>query len=283
LLLGLLEENRVFRLSDSDVQCTGEFRRALEFRDLLELKLSMAHLGAHDFLDHFTDMVRQPRQSIGKLDFCSLFAYERARESTPANYAKTKRWMQITTGLTRYEAAACMKYHDFSRYSSVLDVGGNSGEFLLQLCRRHAGLRGTVFDLPVVCEVGREHVAGQPEAGRIEFMEGDALSSRWPSGFDLVSFKSVLHDWPDEQALRLLAKARDAVRPGGTVLIFERAPVEPDRCKSFSMIPFFLFFGAFRSPALYEEQLRRLEFTGIETRKITFDMPFHLLAARKSG
>jgi SAM-dependent methyltransferase len=282
LLLGLLKKSQVLRQGDSGLQLTEEFRRALDFRDLLELKLSTANFGAHDLLDHFTEMIRHPRQSIGNLDFCSLFAYEKGLHNAPENYEFTKRWMQITSGLTRYEAPVCMKYHDFGRYSHVLDVGGNSGEFLLQLCRRHLQLKGTVFDLPVVCRVGREHVAGRPEAARITFVEGDALHSRLPSGFDLVSFKSMLHDWPNEQARLLLVNASEALRPGGTLLIFERAPFEPtDGSLAFSMIPFLLFFGAFRSSTLYEEQLERLGFSGIEARSIELEMPFHLITARK--
>ncbi len=283
LLLGLLEKSGVLKPSDSGVRLTEEFRRALDFRDILELKLSTANFGAHDLLDHFTEMVRQPRQSIGNLEFCRLFDYKKSLHDTPENYNFTKRWMQITSALTRYEAPVCMKYHDFGRYSHVLDVGGNSGEFLLQICRRHVQLKGTVFDLPVVCRVGREHVAGQPGAGRVRFVEGDALNGGLPSGFDLVTFKSMLHDWPDEQATLLLVNASEALRPGGTLLVFERAPLEPAGCVSFSMIPFLLFFGAFRPSAFYEEQLRKMGFTGIETRRIELEMPFHLITARKSG
>lgn len=284
LLLGFLEKSQVLKRSDFGIRLTEEFLRALDFRDLLRLKLSTANFGAHDLLDHFTDMVRQPRQSIGKLDFCRLFAYERGLHDTPENYEWTKRWMQITSGLTRYEAPVCMKYHDFGRYSCMLDVGGNSGEFLLQLCRRYAQLKGIVFDLPVVCRVGREHVAGQPEDGRITFIEGDALNARLPSGADLISFKSMLHDWPDEQARRLLANASESLCPEGTLLIFERAPLDPvDGSMPFSIIPFLLFFGAFRSSTLYENQLRKLGFTAIETRKIDLEMPFHLITARKGG
>ncbi len=284
LLFGFLEKNRVLRRSDSGLRLTEGFRRALEFRDLLELKLRTAHLGAHDLLDHFTGMVRQPRPSIGKLEFCRLFDYQKGLHDTPENYKYTKRWMEITSGLTRYEAPVCMKYHDFGRHSRILDVGGNSGEFVLQLCRRHAGLRGTVFDLPVVCRVGREHVAGQPEAGRINFIEGDALNGPLASGFELVTFKSMLHDWPDDQARKLLANASEALLPGGTLLIFERAQLEPvPQSIPFSIIPFLLFFGAFRSSVLYEDQLRKLGFAAIEIRRIELEMPFHLITARKSG
>ncbi len=281
LLLGLLEKSRVLRRSGSGIQLTEEFRHALDFRDLMQLKLSTATFGAHDLLDHFNEMVRQPRQSIGKLDFCRLFAYDRGLQDTPENYEFTKRWMKITSGLTRYEAPVCMKYHDFGEYSRRLDVGGNSGEFLLQICRRHAQLSGSVFDLPVVCRVGREHVAGRPEAGRIHFVEGDAVNGRLPLGFDLVTFKSMLHDWPDEQARTLLGNASEALQPSGTLLIFERAPVEPAGSLSFSMIPFLLFFGAFRSSALYEDQIRKLGFTEIKTQRIELEMPFHLITARK--
>jgi SAM-dependent methyltransferase len=284
VLLGFLDSNKVIRRSGTGMELTEAFRHALDFRDLLQMKLSTAAFGAHDLLDHFTEMVRHPRGSIGSLEFCRLFDYHRGLEDTPDNYRWTKRWMDITGTLTRYESAVCMKYHDFTQYSRMLDIGGNSGEFLLQACRRHPGLTGTVFDLPVVCRVGREQVAGQPEAQRIAFLEGDALNDSLPSGFDLVSFKSMLHDWPDEQARRLLMNGSTALRPGGRLLIFERAALEPPETGlPFSSIPLLLFFGAYRAPGLYETQLADLGFDSIETRRIQLDMPFHLITALRNG
>jgi len=284
LLLNLLEKNLVLTKNESGVELTDEFRRVLDFRDILQMTLSTANFGAHDLLNRFTDMIRRPRESIAGLEYCQLFAYNRGVEYTLDNYTWTKRWMHITSTLTRYEAPVCIKCHDFSRYSRMLDIGGNSGEFLLQACRRHPRLTGAVFDLPVVCGVGREHVAGQPEAERITFLEGDALNDALPSGFDLVSFKSMLHDWPDEQARRLIVNGSKALRPGGTILIFERAGLEArEAILPFSAIPSLLFFGAFRASGLYEEQLRDLGFCGIETRIIELEMPFHLITALKSG
>ncbi len=280
LLLGFLEKGGVLATDPSGVRLTDEFRHALDFRDLLQMKLSTAGFGAHDLLDHFTEMVRHPRGSIATLQFCKLFAYNRGVEFTDENYRWTKRWMHITSTLTRYEAPVCMKYHDFSRYSRMLDIGGNSGEFALQACSLNPGLSATVFDLPVVCRVGREHVAGRPGAERVTFLEGDALNDRLPPGFDLVTFKSVLHDWPDDQARRLLANASQAVRPGGTLLIFERAALGPgDTSLPFSAIPLLLFFGAYRSAELYAGQLQRLGFDHLETRTVALEMPFHLITA----
>ena len=42
---------------------------------------------------------------------------------------------------------------DLAGRRRMLDVGGNSGEFLLQVCRRNPELQGTVIDLPLVCDV----------------------------------------------------------------------------------------------------------------------------------
>lgn len=282
LLLGLLASNNVVKTSGTEIELSEEFLHALDFRDILQMKLSAALYGAHDLLDHFTEMIRRPRESIGSLEFCRLFAYNRGLVDTPDNRKWTKRWMHITSTLTRYESAVCMKYHDFSRYSRMLDIGGNSGEFLLQVCRRHPGLTGTVFDLPVVCRVGREHVSDRPEATRIDFTEGDALNDALPSGVDLVSFKSMLHDWPDEHACRLLANASKALLPGGTLLIFERAALEPSETGlAFSSIPLLLFFGAYRTPGFYEAELAKLGFDSIEAMRIQLDMPFHLITAKK--
>ena len=72
--------------------------------------------------------------------------------------------MRFTTALTRYESGACIANHDFSPYERMLDVGGNSGEFALRVCQRHSRLRATVYDLPLVCDIGERHVRAEPEA-----------------------------------------------------------------------------------------------------------------------
>ena len=88
--------------------------------------------------------------------------------------------MRITTTLTRYEALACLDLYDFGRHQRMLDVGGNSGEFVLQAVRRHPALRGAVLDLPLVCEIGMEHVLGEPECARIGFINADVRADPMP-------------------------------------------------------------------------------------------------------
>jgi len=187
----------------------------------------------------------------------------------------TKRWMRITTTLTKYEARVCMKYHDFSRYQYMLDIGGNSGEFALRICQKYPHMIATVFDLPVVCDIGMEHIRPEPEADRITFIKGNALTDVLPYGFDLITFKSMLHDWPENQALQFIRNAQQALKPGGTLLIVERGPLEfGETTIPYSMIPFLIFFHSYRSPEIYENKLEDLGFQDIETQRIELEMPF---------
>ena len=180
-LLDLLTANGVVEERGGDVRLSRRFLDALRYRDLLETKLDFT--GLHD--QRFRGPVHCAGQGHGRLRGqgapVRLFDYRRSLESSPENYAQTRAWMRITSTLTRYEARACMRLHDFGGYRRALDVGGNSGEFLLQLCRRNPALRGTVFDLPLVCEVGMEHLLAEPEHSRDRFHQGrraDAIRCR---------------------------------------------------------------------------------------------------------
>jgi len=282
LLLDLLLANRVVENENGKLSLTEEFAHALQFRELLELKLGIANFAAHDFLDYFTDLVCSPDQFLKKVRFCRLFSYDKCLNYTKENYELTKRWMRITTILTKYEAQVCMKYHDFSRYQRVLDIGGNSGEFMLQVCKKYPGVSATVFDLPLVCDIGQEHIRFEPEANRISFIKGNALTDPLPDGFDLITFKSMLHDWPEKEAKQFIEKASQSLESGGTLLIFERGPFElRGMTLPHSIIPFLLFFHSFRSPVIYEEQLKRLGFKDITIEKINLETPFYLVSARK--
>lgn len=266
----------------SDVRLTREFEAALRYRDLLEIKLDFAGFTLNDFADLFTALVKEPAGFMGKARLFELFDYRRSLEPSIENYERTRAWMRITSTLTRYESLACMALHDFGGYRRLLDVGGNSGEFALQLCRRHPGLRATVLDLPLVCEIGLEHVLAEPEHPRIGFLKADVRADALPGGYDLISFKSMLHDWPEAQADAFLGKAAQALEPGGTLLVFERGPIAPrGATPSFALLPTLLFFRSYRSPEHYAGRLRALGLAGVEVRHIELDSAFFLVTASK--
>jgi SAM-dependent methyltransferase len=283
-LLSLLGANRVIKENNGAVQLHESFVVALRYRDLMETKLDFAGFTMNDFADLFTALIKDPRSFAGKARLFELFDYRRCLQFSPENYERTRGWMRLTSTLTRYEARACMEHVDFGRFRRMLDIGGNSGEFVLQLARRHALLHGTVFDLPLVCEIGMEHVLPEAEHPRITFVKGDIRNDVLPRGYDLITFKSMLHDWPVEDAQRFLAKASRALDPGGTLLIFERGPIElGGQTPPFSMLPILLFFRSYRPPAMYSKHLEALGFQDIECRGIELDTPFLLITAKKRG
>jgi len=277
-LIDLLLTNGVVELNNGSIALTPAFVKALRFRDLMEIKLSISNFAAHDFLEFFTDLVAAPDQFMSKARFHRLFAYDRCFSFSQEDRRITEQWMRITTVLTKYEARACLKYHDFSAYGRMLDIGGNSGEFVLQLCREHSDLHAAVFDLPLVCDVGRNHLAGEPERSRIDFVTGNAATDDLPGGFDLVTFKSMLHDWPDDLARDLMKKGARALEPGGAMVIFERAAYVPGALSpGHSILPFLIFFHSYRASDFYVRYLEELGFSNIESRIINLEMPFILV------
>ena len=124
--------------------------------------------------------------------------------------------------------------------------------------------------------------AGSLEAGRVAFKEGDLRSDPLPTSHDLISFKSVLHDWPDDHAAEFLEKAVDALEPGGQIVIFERAPIELRGARlSYSMVANLVFLPFFRSPDLYLNRFKELGLVDINTDTTEMETRFFLVTARK--
>jgi SAM-dependent methyltransferase len=282
-LLDLLRTNGVIDEREGDVRLSRRFQTALRYRDLLEAKLDFAGITINDFADLFTALIKDPAGLVGRARLFQLFDYRRCLDPRRVeNYAPTRGWMRLTSTLTRYEALACMQLYDFGEHRRMLDVGGNSGEFVLQLCRRHPELRGAVLDLPLVCEIGMEHVLAEPEHSRISFIKSDVRSDPLPLGYDLIAFKSMLHDWPSQDARQFMDKAARSLNPGGTLLIFERGPLQLGaKALPISILPLLLFFRSYRPALDYVTQLRTLGFDDVAHREIELDTPFFLVTGRK--
>jgi hypothetical protein len=104
--------------------------------------------------------------------------------------------------------------YDFGRFATVVDVGGGRGAFLNAILEAHPGMRGVLFDQPHV-------VDGAVVGERCQVVAGSFFEAV-PEGADAYVLKAILHDWEDEDAVRILRRCRAAIAPGGAVLVVER-------------------------------------------------------------
>jgi SAM-dependent methyltransferase len=114
-------------------------------------------------------------------------------------------------------AGAIVKHYDFSRFRTVVDVGGGNGTLLAAILRAEPALRGIVFDSPDGVAEAQDTLRAAGVADRCEIRTGDFFAAV-PEGGDLYLLKNILHDWDDERAARILANCR---RTGGRILLVE--------------------------------------------------------------
>jgi demethylspheroidene O-methyltransferase len=109
----------------------------------------------------------------------------------------------------------------FGNAECWLDVGGGDGTVAAQVLRDDHTLRADIFNLPSVAPLVYERARMAGLEGRLGFVAGDFFLQDLPRGYDVLSFVRVLHDWPADQARVLLEKAKDALAPGGRLVICE--------------------------------------------------------------
>lgn len=279
------DADRLFRailesagVTQADGTFTAGFRDALACRDLLEARLWFCLQVAPDVHNLLPQLLEDLPQFMGRARTFELFRYDRAIEITEANLQATAEWVRYTTALTRYEARGAIDLIDFSHCRRLLDVGGNSGEFARQVTARWVQIEANVFDLPAVCELGRRHVSARDRVG---FVPGDLRRDALPPDQDAISFKSMLHDWPDDDARAFLGKAFAALKPGGMLLIYERGEIAVEARLPFWMVANLVFLPFFRAAGKYAGWLAELGFGEAEISHVDLDIPFHLIVARK--
>ena len=73
-----------------------------------------------------------------------------------------------------------------------------------------------------------------------------------------------------------------SLESGGTLLIFERGPLEiREGALPYSRLPFLLFAHAFRSPDVYRDQMEEVGFRDIAIQRIDLETPFFLVTGNK--
>lgn len=109
--------------------------------------------------------------------------------------------------------------YDFSQSQTIVDVGGGHGALLIGILSAYPGLRGVLYDLPVMTD-GAEAMRTGPLGPRCEIVSGSFFDFVPAHGGTYI-LRSVLHDWDDAQAATILRNCRRAMARGRTLLVIE--------------------------------------------------------------
>jgi hypothetical protein len=127
---------------------------------------------------------------------------------------------QTMTSVSEMTDATVVAGYDFGAYPTIVDVGGGHGPLLAAILAAAPASRGVLYDLPLVVSNAPSLLREQGVADRVVIAEGSFFDSV-PGDGDAYVLKNVIHDWPDDKAVRILRNVRAAAGPRTAVLLVE--------------------------------------------------------------
>jgi hypothetical protein len=126
------------------------------------------------------------------------------------------------TGLSALSDDPVAAAWNFGAVDWVVDVAGGLGGQLAAILSRHPKVRGVLIDQGPVIQRARHLWSAQRAEllPRAELTTGNFFE-RLPEGADAYLFKSIIHDWSDDEAVTILSHCRAAMGPGSKVLLAE--------------------------------------------------------------
>jgi SAM-dependent methyltransferase len=116
---------------------------------------------------------------------------------------------------------------DTSTAEHVVDIGGASGAIISALLDGSPALRGTILELADVAPRARAALAKRGLSSRCQVVEGDFFKAVPPA--DIYVLKQIIHDWDNEQSVRILSNCAQSLRRNGRVILIEHVLPEDGR------------------------------------------------------
>ena len=214
--------------------------------------LEMSNARLYGFWGNLTEALRtgRPQNEIkhtGRPVFEELYA----------DPARLEQFMNAMSGISAGNFHALAEKLDLSRYKTVCDVGGATGQLSIILAQHHPHLQCTSFDLPAVEPIARRTIAAAGVADRVATASGDFLVDSLPKA-DVIVMGMILHDWNLDRKLHLIRAAYRALSPGGALVAVENL-IDDDRREN--------VFGLMMSLNMLIEFGDAFDFTGDDYRK----------------
>ncbi len=166
------------------------------------------------------------------------------------------------TAMSSIGLSSIVESYDFSQFERIVDVGGGHGALIGGILTANPKLRGVLADQPEVI-AGAQIVRSGPLADRCE-VRGINFFEAVPEGADAYVMRSIIHDWNDEQCLKILKNCHRAIRPNGKLLLIEtvlREPNQPDPARFHDLNMLVMLTGQERTEADFRVLLAKAGFS----------------------
>ena len=213
--LGLLREHvgRSFSLTPA-----GEYLRADHPETLRGITLLEEGPEHYAIWKHLPDMIRDGKQG-GFLREFGRMAFEHPAENP--QYAEVFDLAMSSYSSTETAGVIdALSGRDFSNISHLCDIGGGHGHLLCSLLRKHAHLKGTVLERAEVLQNESRLWAKEMNLlDRCSYVSGDMFAAVPVA--DAYILKHIIHDWNDEESVRILSNIREVATANARVFIAE--------------------------------------------------------------
>jgi predicted O-methyltransferase YrrM len=192
--------------------------------------LEMANARLYPFWGDLTDALQtgKPQNEIkhtGKSMFEELY-------SDPD---RLEQFMNAMAGISLGPFQALAEKFDFSKYKTLCDVGGATGQLSIIVADHHPHMRCTSFDLPVVEPIANRTIEAAGLGDRVTAAGGDFFADPLPEA-DVITMGLILHDWNLERKMDLIKAAYDALPEGGAYIVIENIIDDARRENAFGLL-----------------------------------------------
>jgi O-methyltransferase domain len=114
-------------------------------------------------------------------------------EELYADPARLEQFLHAMIGDSQENFLAFANEFDFSRFRTLADIGGATGQLSCIVASRHPHLSCTSYDLPVVTPIARRIIAQRGMAERVGADDIDFFKDEFPKA-ELITMGMILHD-----------------------------------------------------------------------------------------
>ncbi|MEU8654536.1 methyltransferase [Streptomyces sp. NPDC048737] len=176
--------------------------------------LLMNHPTLWEEWGHLFDTVETGEANLPKLRGMGALDFFHANP----DYARV--FFQAFGGLSASETDPILAAYDFSGFGTVVDVIAGRGNLLAGILGQAPDTKGVLYDSEIATVDSPALFEAAGVADRLTIEHGGYLG-KLPAGGDAYVFKHIIHDFSEADAVTALRNAREAIAPGGKLLVIE--------------------------------------------------------------